>query len=81
MLNQDQVADLVERPDFLRGLLGDYSGAYSLGVGSEPEDPSQPAILLYVEGARPGNIPDSVKIGKDSLRVITKSGFIPPKPL
>ena len=81
LLNQDQIADLVERPDFLRRLLGDYSGAYSLGVGRDPEDPSRPAIILYLEGARGGTIPDSVKVGEDSLRIITKPGFIPPKPL
>ena len=81
MLNQDQIADLLERPDFLRTVLGDYSGAYSLGVGRDPEDPSRHAIILHVEDAHPVKIPDSVNVGADSLKIVKKSGFIQPKPL
>ena len=80
-MRADQLSSALQTPELHRQLLGDYAGAYSVGVGRDPEDPSSAVIVLQVEGDQPPNTPARLQIGSEWVRVITRPGFIVPKPL
>ncbi len=76
-----ELAALLEKPALHQQLLGPYRGAYSLGIGRDPDNPSAPAIVLHVEGDGPPETPHHIQVGQERVRVIKKTGFIAPKPL
>ena len=80
-MNVEQLSSLMTEPEIQKSLLGDYRGPYSLGVGADPEDPSSPALILYVGGENAINVPNHIRVGGETLRVITRTGFTAPKPL
>ena len=81
MIEMKQLASLLQDKKLHEQLVGAFSGAYSVGIGADPDDPKKPAIVLQVEGKTPPPTPRSIRLGDDSVRVITKSGFVTPKPL
>jgi hypothetical protein len=44
----EQLASYLEMPEIHRAVLRGYSGAYSLGVGREPERGSEAVLILQV---------------------------------
>lgn len=67
------LAPLLELPETHQKILGDYAGAYSLGIG---EDGS---FVLDVEGDDVQRFPQSVAIGFETVPVIVHGGFIAPE--
>jgi hypothetical protein len=80
-MRSEQLARLIEQPQFHQKLLGSFAKAYSLGVGRDPKRPSEPALILQVEGEESPNVPDEVEVGGEKIRVIAKTGFKAPRPL
>jgi|HubBroStandDraft_1064217.scaffolds.fasta_scaffold16475_2 hypothetical protein len=81
MVEIKQLASLLEDKELHKRLVGAFKGAYSVGIGADPDHPGRPALVLHVEGDSPPHIAPSIQFGKDSVRVITKTGFRVPKPL
>jgi hypothetical protein len=81
MVEIKQLASMLQDKELHRRLVGGFSGAYSVGIGADPDDPEAPAIVLHVEGHTPPQVPRSIDVGDESVRVITKTGFVVPKPL
>jgi len=75
----DQLADLLERSETHRLILGNTSGPYSLGVTRSPNPDEGYAFLLKI--ADPKGFPDYVTIQGQKIRLIVQGGFQPPKPL
>jgi hypothetical protein len=81
-MRTEQLAELIEQPKFHKRLLGVFAKAYSLGVGRDPKKPSEPALIVHVEGDEaPSSIPDEVEVDGEKVRVIAKTGFKAPRPL
>lgn len=76
-----ELAELIEKPEFHRQLMGTFAKAYSVGVGSDPKKPSEPALIIHVEGAEAPNVPGEVEVGGEKVRVIAKTGLKVPRPL
>jgi len=81
MVETKELASLLQDWKFHKQLVGAFSGAYSVGIGADPDDPGKPVIMLHVEGKTPPEIPGSIQFGGHSVRVITKTGLVAPKPL
>jgi hypothetical protein len=80
-MGPDQLSAALRMPELHQRLLGDYRGAYSLGIGRDPEDPAAAAVVLHVEGDQPLDFPSFLQIGSERIRVITRRGFVLPRPL
>jgi hypothetical protein len=80
-MRADELAACLSRPEIHRRIVGDYKGAYALGVTSSPDHKDKPALLLRVEGEAPPDVPQTVTIKGEPVQVIVKSGFAKPKAL
>lgn len=79
-MTQERLAVLIEKPEVHHSVVGDYDGGYSLGVTRDPQQPNKAAIRVRVEGdAR--EIPSTVSIDSETVRVIAQPHFITPRPL
>ena len=79
-MTQEHLASLIERPEIHRRLLGTYDGAYSLGVTRDPQRPEEAAIRVRIEGDAV-EIPSTISIGSENVRVIAHPNFVAPRPL
>lgn len=68
---------IVENAEFHQLVVGDYKGAYSLGV---TEIDKIPAILLRVETTE-DEFPEAVDFNELTIPIIVQKDFVPPKPL
>jgi len=80
-METSKLASILQRPALHQRLVGDYKGAYSLGIGRDPDNPSAPAIILHVEGDPPFQTPDHIQVDHESIRVVKRTAFVAPKPL
>jgi len=80
-MRSDQLAELIEEPEFHQWLVQNFGGAYSVGIGRDPKKPNEPALILQVEGNGPPSVPDEVELEGEKIAVITKTGFKAPRPL
>lgn len=81
-MTADRLIHLVHSPELLQKVLGNYDGPFSIGVGQDPSEPSCAAVVVHLQGKREAvNVPDSIELAGETLKVIKKSGFLPPKPL
>jgi hypothetical protein len=80
-MRTEQLAELIEQPQFHRRLLGKFAKAYSMGVGRDPEKPSQPALIVQVEGEDAPKMPNEVDVAGEKIRVIARTGLKAPRPL
>ena len=63
--------------DLDRIVLGDYFGAYSLGVSM---DNNQPCLLLRVETADPKGFPETIALAGHKVPLKVEGNFKPPRP-
>jgi hypothetical protein len=77
----DRLAALIEQPHIQKLLLGKYHGAYSLGVGRDPNNPRGLAVILDIETAGSPVVEPYLQLEGESVPVIVRTGFAPPKPL
>jgi hypothetical protein len=80
-MDQDRLADLIERPDVQRRILKDYIGGYSLGITLNPENRAEMAIRVRVEGEDPPDIPSEITLDGDTIPIIVNTNFKTPIPL
>jgi hypothetical protein len=78
-MNQSSLAEAIQRPDVHRTLLGDYKGAYALGVTKSPDDEDVPALLLRIEGTVPDEFPKHIAVDGEKVSVVVVGGFKSPK--
>lgn len=79
-MNQDRLADLIERPEVQNMILNDYEGGYSLGVTLNPANRSQMAIRVRVEG-EDASIPSQITLEGETIPIIVNRNFKIPEPL
>jgi hypothetical protein len=79
-MNQDRLADLIERPEVQQKILNDYEGGYSLGITLDPKNRARMAIRVRVEG-EDVNIPSHITLEGESIPIIVHSNFKVPEPL
>ncbi len=79
-MNQDRLADLIERPEVQQRILNDYEGGYALGITLNPQDRSEMAIRVRVEG-KDANIPSHITLDGETIPIIVNSDFKVPEPL
>jgi hypothetical protein len=72
---------LAETPEAHRKVLSGYQGAYSLGVGQSEDQGQQPVLILQVEGSPSISFPDKVYLGGETVPVVVRSNFLPPRSL
>ena len=78
--NGFRLASIIDRPDLHRQLLGDYTGAYSLGVTSNGRRGGV-ALLLRVEAENPTGFSREVVFEGHKIPVIVQGSFRRPKAL
>jgi hypothetical protein len=76
----ERLAELVESPHVQQKLLGDYAGAYSIGVTSDPVNLGRPAIRVRVEDST-HKIPSEIVLDGEAVLVVSHQDFVRPKPL
>lgn len=79
-MEQERLARLIEKPEVQRRILGDYDGAYALGLTSSP-DQGKLAIRVRIEGTDPSVIPDQVDLEGETVPILVHTGFKAPVPL
>lgn len=67
------LAPLLELPETHQKILGDYDGAYSLGIGENG------SFVLDVEGQDVQRFPRAVTIGFETIPVVVHGGFVAPE--
>ena len=80
-MNESSLAEAIQKPEVHRRLLGDYKGAYALGVTSASDDDDSLALLLRIEGAVPDEIPKQIAVDGEQIPVLVVGGFKAPKRL
>lgn len=80
-MNVERLADLIEKPELHRTLLGEYDGSYSIGVTTNPVDTSRPAIRVRVQDAEELEIPSEIVLDGEMVRVLVQTRFVPPRTL
>jgi hypothetical protein len=78
-MKPDELAELLDRSETHKVILGNYSGPYSLGVTRSPDSSEGYAFLLKIADAR--GFPSHVNILGHTIRLVVRGGFKPPKPL
>ena len=79
-MDQDRLADLIERPEVQQRILNDYEGGYSLGITLNPRNRSEMAIRVRVEGDDV-HIPSQITLDGETIPIIVSSNFKVPEPL
>lgn len=79
-MRQERLAELVESPEVHQTLLGDYAGAYSIGVTADPADASRPAIRVRVQDEN-AQIPSEIVLDGEAVPVVAHRDFVAPRPL
>ncbi|MCU1264584.1 MAG: hypothetical protein JWM21_902 [Acidobacteria bacterium] len=69
-----RLVDVVNNPDLHRLVLGDYTGAYSLGV-TTIRGGAEYALVLEVEMEKPTGFPDEVLYEGEHIPVIVRGSF------
>jgi hypothetical protein len=67
--------------DVHRRIVGDFRGAYSLGISRFPGDESGPALILRVATDDVSNFPDHIEIAGETIPIDVRANFRPPVPL
>ncbi len=80
-MNQERLAELVERPEVQRKLLRGYKGGYSLGLTLNPANSEQIAIRVRIEDQEAPHLPDEIELEGERIPVIVNTGFRVPAPL
>lgn len=80
-MDQDRLASLIERPDVQQMILNDYEGGYSLGITSNPQNHSEMAIRVRIEGEEAAVIPSQITLEGESIPIIVNTNFKIPEPL
>jgi hypothetical protein len=78
-MNASELADLLERSETHRLILGDYKGPYALGVSRDPDNPGAYGFVLKVPDDK--GWPRSVTIQGKRIPVHVQGGFKPVEPL
>lgn len=80
-MNETSLARAIQKPEVHRLLLGNYKGAYALGVTKAPDDEARAALLLRIEGAVSDDIPKHIAVDGEQVSVVVVGGFTAPKRL
>lgn len=80
-MNQEHLTDLIERPEVQQMILQDYEGGYSLGITLNPQNRSQMAIRVRVEGEDVTKIPSHITLEGETIPIIVNTNFKVPVPL
>ena len=78
-MDVDILATHLRRPEVLQSVLKGYSGAYSLGVTSDPDDATIPAILIRVSGEDTSALPKSITLDHQKIKVVSLAHFSAPQ--
>ncbi len=76
----DHLAALIEQPETLRRILGNYKGAFSLGLTLNPENRKELAIRVRIEGPNSSDIPREITLDGEKIPVIINTNFEAPVP-
>ena len=77
-MDQKHLSEVLKKTFVQRQILGDYKGAYSMGITLNPNDKKQLAISLRIESEELGSFPSSVYVGKEAVPVVVNGRFVPP---
>jgi hypothetical protein len=75
-MHAKQLMNWVEEPTTHQKIVGDYEGAYALGVTDDP-----PAFLLRVESNEASKFPTKVNIHGVEVPVVVHGNFVAPVPI
>ena len=75
-MQDQQLAAALRRPEVHREVLGNYRGAYSLGVTRAN---GRAALLLRVEDGVPDHVPSAIVVDGEPVPVIVHGNFQAPR--
>lgn len=75
-MQDQQLAAALRRPEVHREVLGNYRGAYSLGITRVN---GRAALLLRVEDGMPERVPSEIMVDGESVPVIVYGNFQAPQ--
>ena len=77
-MQQARLLNLLKQPEVQRQILGDYRGAYGLGVALDPVNRRDLVIQLWVEGEDTGDFPDGIELAGEWVPIIVSPNFRKP---
>jgi hypothetical protein len=80
-MDVQRLALLLEQPQIHQRLVGGFNRPYTLGLGTDPEEPSRHALILRVEGDEAPDVPSQIELGGEAVKVVTRTRLKPIKPL
>lgn len=80
-MDQNRLASLIEKPEVQNRILGNYEGGYALGLTLNPQNRSELAIRVRIEGEDAGDIPQQILLEGEAVPVIVSTNFRVPEPL
>jgi hypothetical protein len=79
-MDVERLAKLMEKPEVHRRVLGNYRGAYALGVTQLPHQ-QKAALSLSVESETADAFPHEVELEGERVPVVIQTKWIAPRPL
>ncbi|GAC1399897.1 MAG: hypothetical protein NVSMB56_15040 [Pyrinomonadaceae bacterium] len=76
----ERLAKFVEKPEIHRRILGNYRGAYALGVTRNPQH-KDAALSLSVESSDAEKFPREIELDGECVPVIIEPNWSAPRPL
>jgi hypothetical protein len=81
-MNVEMLSNLLELPETHQQILAGYQGAYSLGIGADPDEIGHdPVLILQVEHWSSRKFPSHVRLDGESIRLVVRDDFTAPTAL
>jgi hypothetical protein len=74
-MDQERLANLIGRQEIQKKILGNYRGGYSIGLSLNPENRSQLAIRVRIDGQESAGIPSQVVLEGEPIPIIVNTNF------
>ena len=79
-MKKEQVDALLTDVKTLKEILGDFTGAYSLGVVTYSNDDGNPELFLLLGAYSDNGIAKEITRSGTKIKIFVKTGYIPPVP-
>jgi hypothetical protein len=79
-MDRNSLRKFIDRSQVRSQVLSGYTGAYSLGVTADPQDPGEAVLLLRVATSDTSRFERGIWLGGAYVEIIVRSGYVEPLP-
>jgi hypothetical protein len=79
-MDQQALETLLKTPDVQRRLVGNFQGAYAVGISEPPTETHPPRLLLRVASQDVSQFPTEINLAGEQVAIDVRPNFRPPMP-